>query len=160
MGTQEFKVVVLGPGEAGKSTLIAALCRDALNLAVQGRTVALDHGTCEYEGCFFHFFGVPGQERFAPVQESLLRGCSAAVVVVAHGNGCDPLTRKWCQELHARGVPLVWVVNRFNAGAVQRPEPPPITLGAQVLEMDLAQPGEVWQILPTLCKLLRKEKGI
>lgn len=42
--------MVVGPGEAGKSTLIARLCPGAINLHAGGRTVALDHGTLRAGG--------------------------------------------------------------------------------------------------------------
>lgn len=105
------KVVVFGPGEAGKSTLIARLCGDAMNLHVGGRTVALDHGTFQAEGVCLHFFGVPGQPRFAEVQETLVRGAHVGVVVVSAGQEVDPLTRRWSERLAAAGVPLLLVLN-------------------------------------------------
>ncbi|MEP0774488.1 MAG: 50S ribosome-binding GTPase [Acidobacteriota bacterium] len=108
------KVVVLGPGEAGKSTLIARLCPDAINLHAGGRTVALDHGTLQAEGVRLHFFGVPGQERFAEVQETLLRGAHLGVVVVSTGQQVDPLTHRWSERLAAAGVPLLLVVNLID----------------------------------------------
>lgn len=108
------KVVVLGPGEAGKSTLIARLCPDAINLHAGGRTVALDHGTLKTDGVCLHFFGVPGQERFAEVQETLLRGAHLGVVVVAAGQQIDLLTRRWSERLAAAGVPLLLVVNLID----------------------------------------------
>ncbi|MCP4902225.1 MAG: hypothetical protein GY906_35105 [bacterium] len=41
------KALVVGAAEAGKSTLIKAISPTAMNLAVNGRTVAMDHATLE-----------------------------------------------------------------------------------------------------------------
>ena len=57
------KVLVVGAGEAGKSTLIRALAPNAMNLAVRGRTIAMDHAMLEYDDCRLSIVGVPGQQR-------------------------------------------------------------------------------------------------
>lgn len=82
------KLVVLGPGEAGKSTLISLLTRGAVNLAVGGRTVAMDHGALQVGDWRLSVVGMPGQARFAPVREALFRGAAAAVWV--HPAGTEP----------------------------------------------------------------------
>lgn len=150
------KVLVMGPGEAGKSTLIAALCANAVNVEVHGRTVALDHGTLDVDGTTFHFFGVPGQGRFAAVQESLLPGAQVGVVVIRHGDRLDPLTRQWCRTLAGRGVPLVLVINSFGASDHQ-PEAEPQEPFLVRLELDLASRAEAARLLPVLHRLARKE---
>lgn len=150
------KVVVLGPGEAGKSTLIARLCPDAINLHAGGRTVALDHGTLRAEGVCLHFFGVPGQERFAEVQETLLRGAHLGVVVVAAGQQLDLLTRRWSESLTAAGVPLLLVVNLIDGVRPEATEamPPPFAgrwVGSLEREHDLGP------LLQALLALRKKE---
>lgn len=76
------KLLVVGAGESGKSTLIAALCRRPVNLDVRGRTVAMDHGMLSREKRVLSVVGVPGQVRFAAVREALVPGASGAVWVV------------------------------------------------------------------------------
>lgn len=157
MKTPHAKVLVLGPGEAGKSTLVATLCRDAVNLSVRGRTVALDHGTVEHRGRVFHFFGVPGQARFAPVQESLLKGCQVAVVVRRAGELLDPLTIRWCGDLAARGVPLILVTNLVTHGK-DGDHLAGKGLFAACFEINAANPSEAERILPMLFRLVEKEE--
>lgn len=155
---RHVKVLVLGPGEAGKSTLIAALCGNAINLEVQGRTVALDHGTLEDNGTTFHFFGVPGQARFAPVQESLLSGTQIGVVVRRAGEDLDAPTRTWCARLKNQGVPLVLLINRFassEAGAAGAGNDP---VFAEEIQLHLDVKAEAATILPVLHRLVRKEE--
>jgi len=142
MSHRHVKVLVLGPAEAGKSTLIQALCEDAINLHVRGRTVALDYGTREYKDVIFHFFGVPGQERFASVQESLMTGSHVAIVVVPQGIPLDPLTRHWCNLLVKRGIPLIRVWNRFGSSRTREDSDPDRHLFAHSVELDLEHPLE------------------
>ena len=75
------KILVIGRGEAGKSTLISALARDATNLAVRGRTVAMDHATLRRGGAVLHLVGAPGQSRFAAVREALSRRAHGVIWV-------------------------------------------------------------------------------
>jgi signal recognition particle receptor subunit beta len=105
------KVVVLGPAEAGKSTLIRALTRAPMNLAVRGRTVAMDHGMLERDGVILSIVGMPGQERFAPVRASLLEGARAAVWVHPGGAPVDATTASMVTELAARGIPHMVFIN-------------------------------------------------
>jgi len=76
------KLLVVGAGESGKSTLIAALCGRSLNLEVGGRTVAMDHGMLSRGDRVLSVVGVPGQVRFAAVREALVSGAAGAVWVV------------------------------------------------------------------------------
>lgn len=94
-----FRVVVLGPAEAGKSTLIAALCDDALNLEYQGRTVAMDHARLRRDDAVITMIGVPGQERFAPVREVLSARACGAVWVQTAGQEPDRPTTELVRNL-------------------------------------------------------------
>ncbi len=105
------KVVVLGPAEAGKSTLIQALTSAPVNLAVRGRTVAMDHGMIERDGVALSIVGVPGQERFAPVRATLLEGARAAIWVHPAGAEADATTAATVRELSVRGVPHLVFIN-------------------------------------------------
>ncbi len=154
---RHVKVLVLGPGEAGKSTLVGRLCGNAMNVAVKGRTVGLDHGTRRYEGVTFHFFGVPGQERFAPVQEALLLRAAVAVVVLPLGGQMDALTAHWCKHLIQRGVPLVAVYNRFAGEQPDQLMRPPHIPFLRAFTYDLANANGFEELLDTLLAATRKE---
>lgn len=126
------KIVVVGPGEAGKSTLIAALARRPMNLAVGGRTVAMDHGTIKYGEDVLSIVGVPGQGRFGAVQEALVRGARGAVWVHPAGEQPDAPTVKILAGLAAESVPYLVFVNQREGDAdravpfaVPSPLPPP-----------------------------------
>lgn len=151
-----MKVLVLGPGEAGKSTLVSRLCANAVNLEVNGRTVALDHGTRDWNGVTFHFIGVPGQERFAPVQEALLGGAAAAVLVMASSTPLDDVSLRWCRQLASEGVPLVAIHNRFGD---DDPVPSPVQRLDFITSFtyDLANDDDFVDLLETLKKLQKRE---
>jgi hypothetical protein len=106
------KILVLGEAEAGKSTLISALSPGAMNLEVNGRTVAMDHGTLDLDGCPLSLVGVPGQRRFAPVREALAAGALGVVWVHRHGRRVDDETARLVAELCCDGIPYLVFINR------------------------------------------------
>lgn len=76
------KIVVLGPYNAGKTTLIHALAEDAVSVERAGTTVALDHGTLDYKGFFIELFGTPGQPQFEPILDMMMNGAVGFILVV------------------------------------------------------------------------------
>ncbi len=111
------KVVVVGRGEAGKSTLIRKLAPRSLNLEVGGRTVALDHGMLVRDSGRISLVGVPGQDRFAAVREALVAGARAAVWVHPQGEEPDPGTAALLAGSHPGALPYIVYVNQRREGA-------------------------------------------
>lgn len=110
------KLVVMGPGEAGKSTLISRLTRGAVNLAVGSRTVAMDHAALQVGEWRLSVVGVPGQERFAPVREALFKGAAAAVWVHPAGTEPDASTVALLDAANGAVPPYVVYVNEREGG--------------------------------------------
>ncbi len=106
------KILVVGAGEAGKSTLIKALVPGAMNLEVDGRTVAMDHAVLTRGPDVLSLVGVPGQERFAPVRQVLATGAVCAIWVHRAGRPVDASTAELVSGIAGRGVPYVVFVNR------------------------------------------------
>ncbi len=111
------KVLVVGAGEAGKSTLIACLSPTAVNLEVKGRTVAMDHATLTRNGARLSLVGVPGQGRFEVVREALAVGARLALWVHRAGEPVDASSARLVGNLAALGVPYLVIVNH-HAGVV------------------------------------------
>jgi len=139
------KVVVVGRGEAGKSTLIRALTGNAMNLAVGGRTVAMDHGLLVRGGDALALVGVPGQARFAPVREVLVIGAKAALWVHPAGEPYDRPTVALLNGDSLRDVPYLVFVNLRKADPAE-PHlelPPDLRPPKAILSGNLARPGHV-----------------
>lgn len=150
------KVLVVGAGEAGKSTLIQALSGDAMNLEVKGRTVAMDHATLIDGDRRLSLVGVPGQKRFDVVRSALAEGARGAVWVHRAGDLIDPETTNLMFELGGKSVPYVVYVNHTdNAesnGSWMCPEG--CAAPRNVIEGNLLHPGaslfvvwkEIWKL--------------
>jgi len=123
------KVVVVGPGEAGKSTLIRLVTERSLNLEVRGRTVAMDHGLLTRGADSLSLVGLPGQDRFRPVQETLIAGARGAVWVHPAGLPPAPGTEELVLLMAAARVPYLVYVNRRDgeplSGWCRPPRLPP-----------------------------------
>lgn len=126
------KLIVVGPGEAGKSTLIARLVDGALNLAVRGRTVAMDHGLLRRAGARLSLVGVPGQPRFAAVREALSVGAVGAIWVHPAGEEPDAGTAELLGAVRPAPLPYVVYVNHRAGAAVRRAFEPPRPLAPPV----------------------------
>jgi len=139
------KVVVVGRAEAGKSTLVNALTARAMNLAVRGRTVGMDHGLLERGADALALVGLPGQKRFAPVRDVLVSGARGALFVHPAGEAYDPATVALLSGHVLRNVPYLVFVNRREAtpaGVAEEP-PPGLRPPKAILSGDLAQPGPI-----------------
>jgi hypothetical protein len=137
-------VLVVGAAEAGKSTLIRALSPTAVNLAVNGRTVAMDHASLIRGERVLSLVGVPGQPRFQAVREVLAAGARCAVWVHRAGTPRDPATVGLVASLSQRGVPYLVLVNRWagEGGEADGWSPAPAQAPPHaVLSCDLSSPG-------------------
>lgn len=131
------KLVVAGPVNAGKTTLIKTLsdvpviCTneqatdDVLDLKGE-TTVAMDHGICHPEaGCELHLYGTPGQRRFDFMWEILAVGADAILILV---DGSDAGSLRELGHIHDHfsrtpEIPcLVGVSKRDQAGSVSLAE--------------------------------------
>ncbi|MCB1035552.1 MAG: hypothetical protein KDD47_17150 [Acidobacteria bacterium] len=133
------KLAILGVGEAGKSTLIAALCQGSINLEVAGRTVAMDHGVLRRGACRCSVVGLPGQDRFAFVQDELLRGTTALVWV--HPGNAEPHAPS-IERIRELALPYCIFVN-FRREEARRPFqlPPGLPSPQAIVVGDLLDPA-------------------
>ncbi|GAV20976.1 ADP-ribosylation factor family protein [Mariprofundus micogutta] len=94
MGSKVVKLVVTGPVNAGKTTLIRGLsdvpvvctnemATDVVSEVKEGTTVAMDHGICyPSEDLELHLYGTPGQRRFDFMWEILAVGANGVLFLV------------------------------------------------------------------------------
>ncbi|MEM3793960.1 MAG: ATP/GTP-binding protein [Candidatus Bathyarchaeia archaeon] len=85
-----YKIVVTGPFNAGKTTLIRTLCgkilesdrRLLVETVKQTTTVALDFGLLEVDDKRVRLFGTPGQRRFFFMWRVLAKGMDGYILMV------------------------------------------------------------------------------
>jgi small GTP-binding protein len=93
-----FKIVVTGPYNAGKTTLVKTICSEALTtdrrvlsdeLVKPYTTVALDFGLARIGNHMVRLFGTPGQSRFHFMWRTLSIGMDGYLFMV---DSSDPLS--------------------------------------------------------------------
>jgi small GTP-binding protein len=119
MADGKFKLCVFGPYNAGKSSLIQTLDRNAKHIEARCReggstTVALDYGKVRVGGETVYLFGTPGQERFEFVRQILARGMDGAIIVVDSTAEPDPMIRRLSDWLIAQKVPYAIMLNKCD----------------------------------------------
>ncbi len=114
------KVLVTGPHNAGKSSLVHSLSETVLHVERQGTTVALDHGHLERNGIHIDVFGTPGQERFEPIIQQVAHGAVGVIVVL---DSTRPATfhraRELAQATTQGLLPVVYAANKQDAGGAK-----------------------------------------
>ena len=82
MEKKQYKIVVTGPYNAGKSTLVRALCRDSISIDTEGTTVVMDFGRRKYQEMDVSLFGTPGQSRFNFMIEIIAKDADGVILVI------------------------------------------------------------------------------
>ncbi len=123
----EFKILVVGPFNSGKTTLINTVCEGKVvkteapthglyRMIKEMTTVALDYGRFMLRSKKIHLFGTPGQERFSFMWHVLARGLNGFIMLI-DGNDPEslPKARKMYELLASLySVPHIIVVNNKN----------------------------------------------
>jgi len=185
---RQIKIYVAGPHMAGKTTFIHHLDPDAISIDYEGlgrTTVAFDYGVVywipkkkellplsifskkkekysKHEVWKVVLIGTPGQERFAPVRESLVRGCKAVIYVVDSAD-FDERAVKIFKEINTyfdEGTPLVVLANKQDLkGALNGKEVVErLETNAPVFETIATQGKNIKEALMALLKIIRSEE--
>ncbi|HSK21863.1 MAG TPA: ATP/GTP-binding protein [Egicoccus sp.] len=171
-----LKVVVTGPFDAGKTTLIETISeievvsteravsgwsREAADEHSGRTTVAMDYGRVSLDaGLALHLFGTPGQERFEFMWDILAEGMLGFVLVV---DARRPETLGDARNQHdhfsaAADVPVVVAVNRLPVGADEAAalaavrERLDVTADVPVLAVDVRLREDVKRVLLALLR--------
>ncbi|MBE5728348.1 GTP-binding protein [Candidatus Parvarchaeota archaeon] len=109
------KILVTGPTNAGKSSFIHSSCKNAVSVDRLGGTIALDHGTLDFEGYIADMFGTPGQERFDPLLK-MLGGEAIGVILVVDATDDKGFPRaiEMLRKTETYGLPIVVVANKYD----------------------------------------------
>ncbi len=109
------KILVTGPFNAGKTSVIHSLSDKAVSVERVGTTIALDHGHVDYAGFSVDLFGTPGQERFDPILE-LLGGEALGVIAVVDATNPDsfPRVREMLEKTKSAGLPCAVAANKID----------------------------------------------
>ena len=123
-----LKLLVTGPYNAGKSTVVSKFSRKATSIEALGTTVAFDFGRKYDEVNVFdlHIFGTPGHTRFAFLQEILAKGSAGVILVV---DSTNPETFGLARDVLYRvkreiseNVPVVILANKQDLEGALTPE--------------------------------------
>jgi uncharacterized protein len=117
------KVLVTGPFNAGKTSLIHTASVKAVSVDRLGTTIALDHGHVKYGGFAVDLFGTPGQQRFDPILK-LLGGEALGVIVVISATDPQgyPRAIEMLKKAKVYGLPVVFAANKANLKGALTPQ--------------------------------------
>jgi len=117
------KILVTGPYNAGKTTVVHALSTRAVSVDRKGTTIALDFGHLEYKGFSADLFGTIGQQRFDPILEQL-GGETLGVILVVDSTKPETFSRalEMLRKAKVYGLPLVVFANKQDLPRALPPE--------------------------------------
>jgi len=108
------RILVTGPFNAGKSTVVKNLCNTSVSIDRMGTTVAFDYGNVDTMGLEAEVFGTPGQERFEFIFKIFARELSGILLVVDASRPEDFERAKSMLKLVGPGLPFVIVANKSD----------------------------------------------
>jgi uncharacterized protein len=116
------RIMVTGPFNAGKSTVVKALCEKSISIDRMGTTVAFDYGSVNITGIEAEIFGTPGQERFEFIFQIFAREVSGVLLVVDATRPEDFERAKHMLALIGPRIPYVLLANKSDLPAALPPE--------------------------------------
>lgn len=108
------KLLVTGPENSGKTTVVHNMSDTALSTEKSGTTVALDKGQVDSNGIKADIFGTPGQERFDYAMNFLGQGIFGSFIVVDSRDPDFDRVDDLVDTLGEREVPLIILANFQN----------------------------------------------
>jgi hypothetical protein len=107
------KILVTGPYNSGKSTVVQKLSQRAVSIDRLGTTIAFDHGYVESAKMAVDLFGTPGHKRFDWILEILAREIYGIMLVI---DSSEPETfaraKVMLQSVRRYGIPYVVLANK------------------------------------------------
>jgi len=167
------KLVITGPVNAGKTTLIRSLsdvpvvctneqASDAVLDLKEQTTVAMDHGVCyPYAGLALHLYGTPGQRRFDFMWEILAEGADGIVFVVdgSDAGSLDELKYIYDHYCARIRIPFLVLVTKQDIAESVSLQHVASTLGVgaeKVKHVDVRERGSTMELL--LSRFISEDK--
>jgi small GTP-binding protein len=141
------RIMVTGPFNAGKSTVVRALCEKSISVDRMGTTVAFDYGNVNITGIEAEIFGTPGQERFEFIFKIFAREVSGVLLVVDATRPEDFERANHMLELIGPRIPYVVLANKSDL---------PGALGAEVIAAKMDLPAGT----PVVSTVATESKGV
>ncbi|HYY47879.1 MAG TPA: ATPase domain-containing protein [Thermoplasmata archaeon] len=116
------RILVTGPFNAGKSTVVKALSEKAVSIDRMGTTVAFDYGSVNITGIEAEVFGTPGQERFEFIFKIFAREVSGVLLVVDATRPEELPRAKQMLDLVGPRIPYVVLANKSDLLGALPPE--------------------------------------
>src|SRR5439155_1024308 len=101
------RILVTGPFNAGKSTVVKALAEKSISIDRMGTTVAFDYGNVNITGIEAEIFGTPGQERFEFIFKIFAREVSGVLLVVDASHPDELVRARQMLDLVGPRIPYV-----------------------------------------------------
>ncbi|TLZ47076.1 MAG: GTP-binding protein [Methanobacteriota archaeon] len=108
------RILVTGPFNAGKSTVVRALAEKAISIDRMGTTVAFDYGNVNITGIEAEIFGTPGQERFEFIFKIFAREVSGVLLVIDATRPEELPRAKQMLDLVGPRIPYVVLANKSD----------------------------------------------
>ena len=112
------RILVTGPPDAGKSTVVQRLCQSAISVDRMGTTVAFDYGNVQVSGLEAEIIGTPGQERFEFIFQVFARQMNGVLFVLDATKEEDLVRAKQILAILGSDVPLVVLANKADLAGV------------------------------------------
>ncbi|OYT28331.1 MAG: GTP-binding protein [Thermofilum sp. ex4484_82] len=171
MRENDLKILVVGPFNSGKTTLINTVCdsrtvkteaptHGLYRVVKEMTTVALDYGSIRLGNKKVHLFGTPGQERFSFMWHVLARGLDGFIMLI---DGSDPKSVEEAARIYKvisdkYKAPHIILVNEKSRRRVSEEEIRKLlNTNAPIKVASATKKEEIRNILKELTELLRKE---
>jgi hypothetical protein len=137
------KILVTGPFNAGKSTLVRQLSETAVSIDRLGTTIALDHGYVEKKGIACNLFATPGQDRFDWIMKVLSKDVWGVILVVDSTQPeTFPRALEMLKKVEGENIPFIVFANKQDVEGALKPEEVKERLGVPIVVGGSALKGE------------------
>jgi len=116
------RVLVTGPFNAGKSTVVKTLAGTSVSVDRLGTTVAFDYGRVDLLGFEAELLGTPGQERFEFIFKIFAREVNGILLVVDATRPDDFPRARQILDLAGADLPFVVLANKTDLPGALDPE--------------------------------------